>query len=253
MRFAWNFDQYCERENVPGIARKVLPPFMGAMRWRDRASARRITTIVANSTAVRDRIRAFWRRDARVVFPPVETDGFLPAPPSEGEDYYLVVSRLVPYKRIDIVIEAFNHLGLPLKIVGDGRARAQLEEIARPNVSFLGRLSDEEVRNLTARCKAAVFMSEDDFGISQVEVQATGRPVIALARGGVLDSVVPDVTGIWVGEQTVEALIQAVGRADDVHFDRETLVRHTSRFSTGRFKRELSAVIEDALASSRES
>ncbi len=251
MRFAWNFDQYCERENVPDAARKILPPFMGALRWRDRVSARRITTIVANSTAVRDRIRAYWRRDAEVVFPPVETEGFRPAPESEVGEEYLVVSRLVPYKRIDIVIEAFNRIGLPLTIIGDGRARAQLEEMAGPTVRFLGRLSDDEVRRLTARCKAAVFMSEDDFGISQVEVQAAGRPVIALARGGVLDSVIPDVTGIWVADQTVEALIDAIGRVDGVRFDSGTLVRHASKFSTSRFKVELGSVIENAMSGAR--
>jgi glycosyltransferase involved in cell wall biosynthesis len=251
MRFAWNFDQYCERENVPNAARTLLPSLMGALRWRDRVSARRITTIVANSTAVRDRIRAYWRRDAEVVFPPVQTDGFRPAPDSEVGEDYLVVSRLVPYKRIDIVIETFNRIGLPLTIVGDGRARAQLQEMAGPTVRFLGRLSDNDVRRLTARCKAAVFMSEDDFGISQVEVQAAGRPVIALARGGVLDSVIPDVTGIWVADQTAEALIDAIGRVDSVRFDSDTLVRHASKFSTDRFKAELGSVIENALSGAR--
>lgn len=247
MRFAWNFEQYCERESVPGVARKVLPPFMAALRWRDRVAARRATKFVANSTAVRDRIRAFWRRDAEVVFPPVATDGFRPAPPSELGDEYLVVSRLVPYKRIDIVIDAFNRLGLPLTIVGDGRARKPLERMAGPNVRFLGRVTDDEVRYLSARCRAAVFMSEDDFGITQVEVQAAGRPVIALARGGVLDSVVPDETGVWVADQTAGALVEAVGRFERMHFDVDGLVRHASRFSVERFKSELGAVIERAL------
>ncbi|MEZ4569335.1 MAG: hypothetical protein R2849_03230 [Thermomicrobiales bacterium] len=145
MRFAWTFDQYCERERVPEIARKILPPFMGLLRWRDRVTARRITKIVANSTAVRDRIRAYWRRDAEIVFPPVSTDGFRPAPLSEVGDDYLVVSRLVPYKRIDLVVEAFNRLGLPLAIVGDGRARQQLSVLPVPTCAFL-------VGETTPRC-----------------------------------------------------------------------------------------------------
>lgn len=252
MRFAWNFDQYCERENVPAFARRLLPPFMAGMRWRDRVSAQRITRVVANSTAVRDRIRAFWRRDADIVFPPVETGGFRPAPESEVGDEFLVVSRLVPYKRIDIVIEAFNALRLPLTIVGDGRARADLERIAGPTVRFAGRLSDEEVRHHSARCRAAVFMSEDDFGISQVEVQAAGRPVIALARGGVLDSVIPDVTGVWVADQTVESLVEAIERFNHLTFDTDQLVSHASKFSVDRFKLEFGAVVTAAFEAKQE-
>lgn len=252
MRFAWNFDQYCERENVPAFARRLLPPFMAGMRWRDRVSAQRITRVVANSTAVRDRIRAFWRRDADIVFPPVETGGFRPAPESEVGDEFLVVSRLVPYKRIDIVIEAFNALRLPLTIVGDGRARADLERIAGPTVRFAGRLSDEEVRHHSARCRAAVFMSEDDFGISQVEVQAAGRPVIALARGGVLDSVIPDVTGVWVADQTVESLVEAIERFNHLTFDTDQLVSHASKFSVDRFKLEFGAVVAAAFEAKQE-
>lgn len=253
MRFAWNFDQYCERERVPKTARKVLPPIMGVLRWRDRVSARRITRIVANSTAVRDRVRAFWRREADIVFPPVATDEFLPAPASEVGGEYLVVSRLVPYKRIDLVIEAFNRLDLPLAIVGDGRARRELERIAGPTVRFLGRLSDEEVRFMSARCKAAVFMSEDDFGIAQVEVQAAGRPVIALARGGVLDSVIPDTTGVWVAEQTVDSLVDAVLRFQQLSFSPERLVSHASMFSISRFQNEFGMIVDEAMAAGQQS
>ena len=248
MRFAWDFEHYCERENVPAAARALLPPFMAALRWRDRMAAQRITAIVANSTAVRDRIRAYWRRDAEVIFPPVATAEFTPAPSSEIGVEFLVVSRLVPYKRIDIVIEAFNRLGLPLMIVGDGRDRDQLERIAGPTVKFLGRLTDNEVRHLTARCRAAVFMSEDDFGIAQVEVQAAGRPVIALARGGVLDSVIPDVTGVWVDDQTSDALVSAVRRFEHQEFRRVCLVEHAGKFSEERFKSELTGVIERTLS-----
>jgi len=247
MRFAWNFEQYCERESVPAPARKILPPFMRLLRREDRLSARKITRLVANSTAVRDRIRAFWRRDAEIVFPPVAVDKFRPAPAEEVGDYFLVVSRLVPYKRIDLIVEAFNQLGLPLLIAGDGRARAALQRMAGPNIRFLGYVSDEEVRRLMARCRAAVFMSEDDFGISQVEAQAAGRPVIALARGGVLDSVLPDETGVWVEEQTVESLIEAVRRFEMLSFDTERLVKHAGKFSTERFQRELRAIIDREL------
>lgn len=247
MRFAWNFEQYCERESVPHVARKVLPPLMRVLRRDDRVSTRGITKLIANSTVVRDRIRAFWRRDAEIVYPPVAIDKFRPAPASEIGNYFLVVSRLVPYKRLDLIVEAFTALGLPLVVAGDGRARPALERAAGPNIKFLGYVSDGEVQNLMARARAAVFMSEDDFGITQVEAQAAGRPVIALARGGVQDSVIPDVTGVWVEEQAVESLIDAVRRFEMLSFDTERLVQHAGQFSTARFQRGLRAIIEREL------
>lgn len=247
MRFAWTFDQYCERERLPAVARRGLRPFMGVLRWRDRATAGRVDRFIANSTVVRDRIRAFWRRDATVIFPPVDVDRFEPAPPSEVGDYFLMVTRLVPYKRLDVAIEAFNRLGLPLWIVGDGRDRERLQAMAGPTVRFLGRLSDDEVRHLYARCRASVFMSEDDFGIAQVEGQAAGRPVIALAAGGVFDTVLPDVTGVWVDEQNPESLVDAMRRFDTLTFDTETLIQHAERFSRRRFQQELVAVVDETM------
>ncbi len=247
MRFAWNFDQYCEREPVPAVLRCALAPLMIGLRRVDRVSARGVTAFVANSTAVRDRIRAFWRRDAEVVFPPVDVERFQPAPPGMIGDFFLVVSRLVPYKRIDIVVDAFNRLGLPLKIVGDGRDRAALQRAAAGNIQFLGRLDDEEVQYLVARCRAAVFMSEDDFGIAQVEAQAAGRPVIALARGGVLDTVIPDTTGVWVEDQDADSLVDAVQRFKVLSFDSERLVEHAGSFSTARFNREMREIIDREL------
>jgi glycosyltransferase involved in cell wall biosynthesis len=204
---------------------------------------------VANSTAVRDRIRAFWRRDATVIHPPVDVHGLRPVPESQVQDYFLMVSRLVPYKRFDLAIEACNALGLPLWIVGDGRDRAALEAKAGPSVRFLGRVSDAELRELYARCRAALFMSEDDFGIAQVEAQAAGRPVIAYAAGGVFDTVVPDETGVYVHEQSVECLIEAFKRFDLLSFDPSRIVTHAAKFSRGRFERELADLVDETLAS----
>lgn len=250
-RFAWNFNQYCERERLPAPARAVLRPYMHAFRRHDRIQARRVDHFIANSTAVRDRIRAFWRRDATVIFPPVDTESFKPVSPSEVQDYFLVVSRLVPYKRIDVVIDAFRELGLPLLVVGDGRDRIRLEERSSPNIRFMGRVSEDELRDLSARCRAAIFMSEDDFGIAQVEIQAAGRPVIALARGGVLDSVRPNVTGIWVNERSVEALIDGVRRFERLRFDPAVLVSHAGHFSIKRFQDQYRTFVEDRVAAYR--
>jgi glycosyltransferase involved in cell wall biosynthesis len=251
MRFAWTFDQYCERERLPAAARYGLRPFMGVLRWRDRSTTDRVDRFIANSTVVRDRIQRFWERDSVVIFPPVETDMFSPAPPSEIEDYFLMVSRLVPYKRFDIAIDAFNQLGLPLWIIGDGRDRQRLESLAGPTVRFLGRLPDDEVRHLWARSRATVFMSEDDFGIAQVEAQAAGRPVIAYAAGGVFDTVLQDETGVWVGEQSAGSLVDAVRRFDTLSFDTDRLVAHAQRFSRKRFQRELLEVVDEALEARR--
>jgi len=247
MRFAWDLDVYVDRERLPGPARPVLRPLMAFMRQRDRATLDRVQRFVANSTAVQARIRAYWRRDASVVHPPVDVERFQPAPAERIQPYFLMVSRLVPYKRFDIAIEAANALELPLWIVGDGRDRVALERLAGPSVRFLGRVSDAELDRLYAECRAAVFMSEDDFGIAQVEAQAAGRPVIAYAAGGALDTVVPDRTGVFVAEQTVPALVDALRRFERLTFDPTQLVRHASRFSVERFEREILREVDEAL------
>jgi glycosyltransferase involved in cell wall biosynthesis len=183
-----------------------------------------------------------------VVYPPVEIDTMQPAAASEVGDYYLLVSRLVPYKRFDIAIDAFNTLGLPLKIIGSGRAREDLERRAGPNVEFLGFVSDEEKRRLFARCKAAIFPAEDDFGIAQVEVQAAGRPVIALRAGGALDTVVDGVTGVLFEPQSPEGVIDAVRRFDTITFSTAEIVRRAKRFSRARFERDIARIVDQSLA-----
>ncbi len=251
MRFAWDLEAYVARERLSNSARIALRPLMAVFRQRDRATADRVDRFIANSSVVRDRIRAFWQRDAAVIHPPVEVDAFQPAPADDTRDYFLMVSRLVPYKRFDLAIEACNALKLPLWIVGDGRDRAALEASAGPTVRFLGRVSDEELRGLYARCRASIFMSEDDFGIAQVESQAAGRPVIALAAGGAVDTVLGGVTGIHVRQQTVESLIEGLGRFEQTMFDPDRLVEHARTFSRERFERELIDLIDETMESAR--
>jgi glycosyltransferase involved in cell wall biosynthesis len=252
MRFAWNLDAYISRERLHPSARIFLSPLMALLRRRDRVTASRVDRFVANSTAVRDRIRAFWRRDATVVYPPVDVERFASVPQHQVGEYFLMVSRLVPYKRFDLAIEACNALGLPLWIVGDGRDRPRLERMAGPTIRFLGRVSDTELADLYARCRAAIFMSEDDFGIAQVEAQAAGRPVVALAAGGAWDTVEHGVTGVHVRAQTTGALIDALRRLDQYNFDSVTLAAHAAKFSRGRFAREIVGVVEETLAGARE-
>jgi glycosyltransferase involved in cell wall biosynthesis len=248
MRFAWDFASYAAREELPPPLRRLLLPFIAWLRHWDRTTAQRIHTIVANSRTVADRIRRYWGRHALVVHPPVAIDRAQPAPPSEIGDYFLVVSRLVHYKRLDLVIEACNQLQLPLKIVGDGRARSSLERIAGPTVQFLGSVPDEEKVWLYARCRAAIFPAEDDFGIAQVEVQAAGRPAIALARGGACETVVDSVTGVLFPDQTVDALVAALRRFEQLRFDPATIRHHAERFRPERFEAEFTDVVQSALA-----
>ncbi len=249
MRFAWDFATYAEREDVPRLARVLLAPFMAWLRRWDRTTAQRIHFIVANSQTVAERIRRYWGRQAIVIHPPVTIDRVQPVPPDQVEDYFLVVSRLVHYKRLDLVIEACNRLQLPLKIVGDGRARQALERLAGPTVQFLGSIPDEEKFALYARCRAAIFPAEDDFGIAQVEVQAAGRPAIAFGRGGARETVIDGVTGILFHEQTVDALIAALRRFERLSFDPSTIRRHAERFRPERFKAEFAALVRSALES----
>lgn len=248
MRFAWDFERYAERERLGGLVQRTLPPFLALLRRWDIATSQRVDHFIANSTTVARRINDFWSREATVIYPPVDTDGAEPVGPSEVGDYFLLVSRLVPYKRFDIAIEAFNALGLPLKIVGDGRARAELEQLAGPTIEFLGTVTDEEKYHLYARCRAAIFPAEDDFGIAQVEVQAAGRPAIALAAGGALDTVIDGVTGVHFAPQTPEALIEAVRRFEGLSFSSETIVQNAARFSRPRFQREIAEFVAAAQA-----
>ncbi|HET9017277.1 MAG TPA: glycosyltransferase [Thermomicrobiaceae bacterium] len=252
MRFAWDFGRYAQRERLGAAARAVVPPLLGWLRRWDVRTAGLVDAFVANSTAVARRIREYWGRESTVIYPPVDTRGARPVPATEVDDYYLLVSRLVPYKRFDVAIRAFNALGLPLKIVGAGRARADLERIAGPTVEFLGAVSDEEKYRLYARCRAAVFPAEDDFGIAQVEVQASGRPAIAFAAGGALDTVDDGATGVLFTPQTPEALVAAVRRFESLTFSTEEIARRAERFGRDRFERQIRAFVSDRLAEHRE-
>lgn len=174
-----------------------------------------------------------------------------PVPESEVEDYFLMVSRLVPYKRFDLAIAACNQLRLPLRIVGSGRDREVLEAKAGPTIQFVGRVDDDQLRSLYARCRATIFMSEDDFGIAQVEAQAAGRPVIALGAGGALDTVRDGETGILVREQTVESLVEALRRFETIRFSSQISIAHAAAFSRSRFERDLTALVDETLAQVR--
>jgi len=240
-RFLWNYEQYIARENVGQFARWLLLPIIRKLRQWDRRAANRVDHFVAISKVIQRRIAAFYARESTVIYPPVNTSHFQPA--QAVEDYFLVVSRLVPYKRIDIVVQAFNELGLPLIIIGDGRDRPALEAMADSNIRFLGRVSDAKMRDYMARCRAFLFPGEEDFGITPIEAMAAGRPVIAYAGGGALETVIEGITGTFFSKQTPESLVEIVRAFDHRAFDPKVLRRHAERFDRKVFKKRISTFI----------
>ncbi len=188
----------------------MIPYFMNYLRVWDVAANRRVDYFVAISDHVRKRIEKHYRRPADVIYPPVDSDFYTPDEHTPQEDFFLMVSAFAPYKRLDIAIEACNRLSVPLKIIGQGQDARRLQALAGPTIEFLGALSDEEVRAYYRRCRALLFPGEEDFGIVPLEVQACGRPVIAYAKGGVLETTVSRTTCVYFQEQTVESLIGAL-------------------------------------------
>ncbi len=174
-----------------------------------------------------------------VIHPPVNTRRFAPA--GSHDDYFLIVSRLIPYKRIDLAVQAFSELGLPLWIAGSGRDRARLEALAGPSVRFLGRVPDKALPGLYARCRGYVLPGLEDFCIAPVEAMAAGRPVIAYARGGALDTVVDGVTGTFFPDPTAASLAEAVRRFDALAFDTAAIRAHARQFDTAGFKEKIGA------------
>lgn len=244
MRYAWDLeDEYLAA--LPSVARPAARLILAWLRQRDRAAAHRVDHFIANSQHVASRIRRHYGREATVIYPPVDVDFFRPS--GEPEDFYLIVSRLVPYKRVDVAVEAFNRLRRPLVIVGDGPERKRLQVMARPHVRFVGELADAAMRRYYQQCRALVFPGEEDFGLVPVESQACGRPVIAYERGGVLESVVPNVTGVFFAEQTPDALAAAVQMAEAMRFDPSVIRRHAEQYSHQRFHRQMIDFVVQAL------
>lgn len=235
-RFLWQYDEYVSHEAVNGIARKFLPRVVSSLREWDRRAATRVDDFIAISREVQRRIAASYGRDSCIIYPPVECSDFHIAPPSNVGDYFLIISRLIPYKRIDLAIDAFNQTGQPLWIAGDGRDRARLQAQAKSNIKFLGRVSDAERLDLMARCKAFVFPGEEDFGITPLEANAAGRPVIAYGGGGALDTIVEGMNGVLFHAPTADALIDCLKQFDVSHFDPQTIRAHAEKFDTRVFQ-----------------
>lgn len=257
MRYVWNlYHDY--RATAGPVARLAMPLFMHYLRQWDQASAGRVDYFVANSENTARRVRRYFGREAHVIYPPVDTRRFTWS--CSVDSYYLAVAEMVPYKRIDLAIEAFNRCGRKLLVVGEGPEWRRWRRLAKPNVEFLGRLESQALAKLYASCRALIFPGEEDFGIIPLEAQACGRPVIAYRRGGSLETVIaydgngsrnPEAcTGLLFPAQTVEALVEAVRLFESVEgrFDPAFIRAHAERFDTSRFKAEMQAFVNDKLA-----
>jgi glycosyltransferase involved in cell wall biosynthesis len=234
MRYLW--DHYHDYRDTAGVVTRTLMPllFHGLRAW-DTASAQRVDRLVANSNFIRRRVARAWGRDASVVHPPVATHLF--APSADVQQHYLWIGQMTPYKRADLAVEAFNRLGLPLLMVGDGEMAAELRRKAGPNIRFLERLDLRGLQNAYATARALIFTAEEDFGIVPVEAMASGRPVIAYGKGGALDSVLPQVSGMFFDRQTPESLIEAIEAFERwlPDFDPAAAVAQAQKFAPERF------------------
>jgi glycosyltransferase involved in cell wall biosynthesis len=232
MRYAWM------NLNINGThnpMNRVMDQFMKAFRAWDQKAASHVHQFVAISQAVSNRIASAYQRDADIIYPPVDVDQFAPA--ATREDFYITVTRLVPHKRVDILVQAFSQLDLPLLIVGEGPERRHLASKAKPNIQFLGYQPDEQVKELLGKARGFVCATEEDFGIAIVEAQAAGCPVIAYGKGGALETVIDEQTGVFFTEQSPESLIEALQKFERVYscFHGPDLVLNSHRFQKENF------------------
>jgi len=248
MRYAWDqFEAYFGEGRVGATKSRILRPALNALARWDAATAGRVDRYVAISHHVASRIRRNYNRDADVIYPPVDTGFYSPDDAVVPENFLLIVSALVPYKRIDVAIEASHLARTPLRIIGSGPERDALaQQVARlgANVQLLGSLPDDEVRDHYRRAAAVLLPGEEDFGIAPVEAQACGIPVIALGRGGALETVIDGVTGVLVPEPTAEALAAGIARAQEIRFDRAVVRAHAVTFDRAVFSAAIQSSVE---------
>jgi glycosyltransferase involved in cell wall biosynthesis len=265
MRYIWDMHDAYFGPDAPLLSRMGMALCRRFLQRWDVRSSRRVDYFIAISRHIADKIKKIYEHDAAVIHPPVDVDRFRPA--DRVEDYYLIVSALVPYKRVDLAIEAFNSLERRLKIVGEGPEEKRLKKIAGPKVEFLGEKPDRAVAELYAGCRALIFPGKEDFGIVPLEAQASGRPVVAYGAGGALETIVPlnpetfknseqtgrmadlngPPSGVFFYQQTPEALQQAVElfESNDDCFDSRELRSHAQKFSRERFKAQIRAFIQE--------
>jgi len=250
-RYLWDLQEsYMQSAEAGGAAGRLLfRSVIPYVREFDRAAAQRVTHFIANSAFVRERIRNYYDRDSHVIHPPVSLTDFTMSKEAP-DDFYLVVSQLVPYKRVDVAVAACSRLGRPLVVIGEGSEQMRLQRVAGPSIRFLGSQPLSVLRDHYRRCRALLFPGIEDFGITPLEAQASGRPVIAFGKGGALETVDGKRTGVFFSEQSAESLIAAIEmfEANETGFDPVACRANAERFGPERFQRDLKAYLEDVLS-----
>ena len=228
MRWVWRYDDYVARERFGRVARGMLPMMLWPLKQWDLRASQQPNYYIANSRLVADRIKKIYGREAHVIPPPIDVNRFHMS--NEIDDYYLVLSRLMPYKRIDLAIEACKRMNRRLIVIGDGPDRNRLEKLADDRIEFLGRQPDKIVNYYAARCRALLFPGEEDFGMAPLEANAAGRPVIAYRAGGAVETVAEEVTGVFFDQASSVSLAEAIEKFEGLRFDQYTLRRHAEKF-----------------------
>lgn len=237
-RYLWSgYDLYFKDPLLKLVSR----PAVNYLREWDKIAAQRPDKMIAISHAVKKRIKKYYNRHSEVIFPPVEFDHFEKnnSDKKKRKKFFLVVSRLVPYKMVDLAVSAFNELGLPLIVVGTGSEEEKLKNMAKDNIKFVGHLTEAKLADYYKKCAAFIFPQEEDFGIVALEAQAAGAPVIAFKAGGALDTVIEGKTGVFFDKQNTESLVKAVRKFEKLSFNQKDLINNAKRFSKERFKREI--------------
>ncbi len=246
-RYLWSDTHtYIQGLPYPRFVKGALPIILNKLRIWDQVSSQRPDAFVANSGFVSKRIEKYYKRKSSVIYPPVDTKNFFISP--SIDKYYLTGGRIVPYKRFDLTIQAFNQLGIPLKIFGDGPQLGYLKKIAKGNIEFLGRVDDSELSKFYSRCMAFIHPQVEDFGITSVEAMASGRPVIAYSGGGARETVEHGITGEFFEEQAWEALADTIVRFKPEKYDSNIIKNHAEKFNVERFKKEIKKCIEQEYA-----
>lgn len=244
MRYAWDYThQYLKEQNLGWFGEILASRLLHKVRQWDFLAADRVDVSLANSKTVQARIQKYYRKEAKVIYPPVEVHRFHPHEKNEG--YFLIVSTLTPYKRLDLAVELFNKLGKRLVIIGDGSDRGRLERMAAKNIDFLGYKSDEVVKAYLENCRAFIFPGEEDFGIAPVEAMACGKPILAYRKGGLTESMVEGVTGEFFDQPNLESMEDGLTQLliNEKEYSAKTIAKHAEQFSLKAFEKAIKSVI----------
>lgn len=246
IRYAWDmYHTYFKEHNISGIKALILKNVLYKIRLWDVVSSNRVDNFIAISTLIQHRIKKYYRRDSKVIFPPVNTERFICK--VQKKEYYFTASRLVPYKKVKLIVQTFNENGRPLKVAGLGEQYEEIKRIAKDNIEVLGYCSDNEMVNYMQQSKAFVYAAFEDFGIVPVEAMACGTPVIAYGKGGILDTVKDGETGILFKEQTIQSLNDAIVKFENTTFDAKKISKHAKYFSSENFQKEFKSFIDEHL------